>query len=643
MSLLMCLCAIYLQAQSEGPVVWLKADHKIEDARWPDASISKNDAIAFGTSAMPAADGFINFNPTMRFDGVDDYLKIPFNLESLSGFTVFAVFHCNDTTERGVWGIENAATRNILLTTRRAAGPGPDSISELSGKAERIAVINSVIQSWDGVSTTPSSSYIALGSAGSARGFKPFQGSFAEFMLFDHALTFLQRTQYETYLAIKYGTSLTAGNYVSSKEKVLWNTEKNHRYRRNIFGIGRDDHYNLYQKQSGSAYDSGLMVISTGPLERFNHENLSLIDDGNFILFGDNGLPLTLKRGTGADSVLAFTQRKWLASITGNTDKMVATELRIDISKFHGDPMAYQLVIDRSGQGNFAIDNLEFVSPVKVENGKLVFENLQWDTDHSGKDIFGFARVKDFFVVVRKLNYPDCANPASGQVRIDIVRGTAPYTLELSNAATGSSRKWKQEERSTDQKDLEAGNYALRMTDAEHEAITTNFSLAIPGGLLIDLGDDRKLSPEAEVVLDISSLIPDTVEVSYRWTNNSGFSSNEEKITVSESGIYRVHVTREKDKCIFSDEVVISGTESQRITVFPNVLRSHEQYNVNVSLPEPGPVLIKVFDSRGTLTQRMEGSNSPEYQFTGAVKDSGLYLVMIQTPGGLETKKVIVH
>jgi hypothetical protein len=622
-------------------VIWLKAEHRIEQGKWPDASTWKNDAVSPAALQIPAPNGMINFNPALVFDGHDDRLTIPYNLESLAGFTVFAVFHCSDTTERGVWGIENAARRSILLTTRRAAGP--DSVSELSGKSERIAVVNAMIQSWDGTSLSPATAWLTLGNAGPDKSFKPFQGSFAEFIVFDRALTFLERTQYETYLAIKYGTSLFNTNYVSAAEKVLWNANENSHYSNNIFGIGRDDLFKLYQKQSGAAYDSGLMVISAGPWMPDNHTNVSPIADGDFILLGDNGLPLVLQAGTGADSVLSFMQRKWLAKVTGSTVYKLPTELLIDVTKLRGDPMEYQLVIDRSALGNFSAGNLEFISPDRVKDGKLVFTKVSWDNDRSGSDVFGFARARDLFAVVRKLHQPDCTTPASGRVRIDIVSGTGPYALHLNNTSTGSSRQWTLDERSSDQHNLEAGNYTLLLTDASDETITSSFTLAVPGGLQFDLGDDMTLSPASEIILDVSSQIPDTTEVSYRWTNNYGFSSTDKRITVVESGIYNVNVTRSSDNCMFSDLIVISGSESQRITVYPSLLRSHQQYNVNVSLPEPGPVLIKVFDPRGTLSHQMEGINNAEYQFTGAAKDSGIYLVTIQTREGLETRKLIVH
>ncbi len=227
------------------------------------------------------------------FDGVDDYLTIPYSLEGLAELSIFAVFQSSDTTERGIWGTEQSLSRNILLTTRRAIGP--DTVADTYGKNEKITILNSVLQNWDKTGTSSANAFMALGSAGKAKTYKQFKGSLAELLVFNRTLTFLERLQYETYLAIKYGTGLKGGNFVSSGEKVLWHVEQNSGYGTNIAGIGRDDFFKLHQKQSGSAYDSALLIVSAGILTASNVENTATINNQDFVLWGDNGLPLSTK------------------------------------------------------------------------------------------------------------------------------------------------------------------------------------------------------------------------------------------------------------------------------------------------------------------------------------------------------------
>lgn len=624
-----------------APRVWLSADRSaLTPNGWADLGIFKNHATGISPGSMPSAYAMINFNKSLIFDGVDDYLKIPYSIDGLAELSVLAVFQSADTTERGIWGSEETS-RKVLLTTRRAVGP--DSIADVYGKAEKMAVLNSVVQSWEDAGVSSATAFTAVGSAGVSRNYKPFKGSIAELIVFNRALTFLERVQYETYLAIKYGTGLRGGNFVSSNEKLLWHVEQNARYGHNIAGIGRDDHFKLYQKQSGSAYDSGLLVINAGTLADSNPENKANINNFDFILWGDNGLPLTTKPGEGPDSLLSFVERKWLVTATGNTAKLLPTELRIDVNKLPAEPMSYWLVIDRSGRGNFSADNLEYILPDRTSNGKIIYKNVTWDTDGSGKDNFGFARAKDLFAVVRTLKNPSCLDESAGSVRIEVIAGDPAFYFTLTEADERiSPREWRQKVDSVEQHDLVGGQYTLTLKDGSRESLTRIFSLTVPDALYFSLGPDRPLSLTEPIILDVSSQISDSVKVSYRWENSFGFRSSERSITATEHAIYRVFVTKEKDGCVFTDDVAITGAETQVVAVYPTILKSNENYNISISMEEPAGVLVKVYNAKGIMIDEMHGADNSEYQFITRLRDSGVFLVVIQTPQGMETHKVIV-
>jgi hypothetical protein len=636
------LCILPLHAQTDSissPRVWLRSDKSVlTPTKWTDVGFFKSDAVAGAAKEAPALTGSINFNKALVFDGLDDYFKIPVSLEGLPDLAILAVFQSADTTERGVWGTEQSVSRNILLTTRKAIGP--DTIADAYGKNEHVTILNSVLQSWENATTVSSTAFLALGSAGKTKGFKPFKGSFAELIVFNRSITFLQRLQYETYLAIKYGTGLRGGNFISSNKTVLWRVEENKTYGRNIAGIGRDDYFNLYQKQSGSAYDSGLVVMSAATLEKTNEENSGKLEDQDFIVWGDNGLPLTARRGTGPDSVLSMTQRKWLVTVTGSRKP---AEVYIDAAKLPKNALGYWLVIDRSGQGNFSVDNLEYISPDRVSNGKIIYKNVVWDSDGSGKDNFSFAQTLTLFAVVRRLSNPSCTNETAGKIKIEIVSGKGPFQYSLNNEQAKISRDWKHAEKTTEQKELVAGKYSLLVEDANDEHIDRRFTMIMPDALTINLGPDQRLATSKDIILDVSAQVPDSIPVSYHWENNFGFSSNEQKIKVTEAGIYRVFVTKKKDGCIFTDDTAVSGSESQRVAVYPSIVSSNENYNISVSLDEPGNVLVKVFNTRGVQVHQVQGAGQSEFQFISSLKDSGMYMVVIQTPKGIETRKIVVQ
>ena len=625
-----------------GPRIWLRADRsELTTSSWSDNSFFKHHATGSTPASMPSAYTSINFNKALAFDGVDDYLKLPYSLENLAEVSVLAVFQSSDTTEFGIWGTEESPTRNILLTTRKAVGP--DAMTDTYGNHGKIAILNSLLQNWESAAATASSSYIALGSAGKTRSFKPFRGSIAEFIVFNRALSFLERLQFETYLSIKYGTGLKGGNYVSSDKKLLWHVEQNAAYGKNIAGIGRDDFFKLYQKQSGSAYDSGLLIMNAGALAQSNTANTSTINNQDFILWGDNSATLNTVPGIGADSILLYLQRRWLATATGNTVQELPVELSIAQSKLPAEPLGYWLVIDRSGTGNFSIDNLEFIEADGVVNGRITYKNLIWDKDGSGKDNFGFAREKKLLTAVRRLNDPSCTNEKAGKVKIEVIAGKAPFHYTLTSKDGKISREWRQSATSIVQDELTKGEYTLTVKDGNKETLTRVFTLTMPDAISINLGPDQQFSAENPIVLDVTSQVPATIPVTYHWENSFGFSSDASKITVTETGVYRVFVTKESDGCVFTDDIAITGAEEQRIAVYPTVVNIGDDFHIGISLNEPGEAGVKVYNSRGFQVQEMKGLNNSEYQFITSMKDAGVYLVVIQTRKGIETRKVVVH
>lgn len=92
-----------------------------------------------------------------------------------------------------------------------------------------------------------------------------------------------------SYLAIKYGITLEAGDYLSSASSSIWSRTNNIGYEKNIFGIGRDDNSGLYVKQSTS-YSDDKLTVYLGTLADLNVNNTASIpDDYTFLILGSNG------------------------------------------------------------------------------------------------------------------------------------------------------------------------------------------------------------------------------------------------------------------------------------------------------------------------------------------------------------------
>lgn len=620
------------------PALWLRPDNgMITSTQWKDASSGNHAQFKSPLAAVETST--LNFHKVLNIKNADQSLSAPINLESLSELAILAVFQTSDTVERMIWRTVNAENRKIELSTRRATGP--DLIIDFYGKHEQSAYLNTIAQSWDKTAPSAAQASFEIGSADLTTGKKFFQGSLAELLVFKRALSFMERAQIETYLAIKYGVGTQGHNYVSAAQKVLWHSEKNAAFKR-IAGIGREDAFSLYQKQSGSAYDSGMVVMHVGSLATTNAQNTGVMENGNFVLWGDNGKPLRLTPGTGVDSVLTMTDRIWRVTTTGTEIKQQQISVQIDISRLPYREEGYWLVIDRSGKANFNVDNMEYVMASSVLAGKATFKVL-WDKDGSGTDDFALAGAKEFFAIARTIQDPLCTNETAGEISIEVIVGKGPFQYKLSSQQHKLERSGRIPVKTETEEELKAGDYVLTVRDVNGSEVIRNFTLRMPDALYPNAGEDRKLSDSDEIVLDASASIPDSIAVRYLWQNNFGFSAEQKSIQVTESGIYRVTVTKDIDGCSFSDEVVISGAEEQRLAVYPTVVRSQTTFTISASLPEPGNVEVSINNIQGVPVLTFSGKDQVEYQFNASLSTAGTYVVVIQTPLGIESRKVIVN
>ncbi|GGF25075.1 DUF6923 family protein [Echinicola rosea] len=119
------------------------------------------------------------------------------------------------------------------------------------------------------------------------------EGQQNEMIVFDNKLTDEEFNRVESYLAIKYGQTLSAEqsrDYLSATGTVIWDgTDSN--YYNNVFGIANDATSALHQKQSTSINDNQKLILGVGSsLFDTNAANTNTLNDGQFLMVGDNGL-----------------------------------------------------------------------------------------------------------------------------------------------------------------------------------------------------------------------------------------------------------------------------------------------------------------------------------------------------------------
>lgn len=332
--------------------------------------------------------GSLNFNPATLMSDRGSAIKVPEHINSLRRITVFTVYQQPTGEEQPLWQIAGKLG-DLSLSTRQVTSQGKSNTLAFVNNAAGQPIIHTyqgrhkVADNGEGNDET----FIQFGDSRS-------NGTIAEFILYERILNEEELTKTETYLALKYGISLEK-NYVSSSGHILWNYKNDNYYSHHITGIGRDDRSSLYQKQGTSSYQPGELVIGANTITPSNQLNTGQLGNGDYLIWGDNDQSLTLQETIKAgDEEILLTGKKWMMKRTGATAHTTPTELAIDIKTLfsHYPKENFYLVIDRSGSGNFASGNCTYITPASISpEGIAHFNNVKWDTDGSGKDIFAFA------------------------------------------------------------------------------------------------------------------------------------------------------------------------------------------------------------------------------------------------------------
>lgn len=361
----------------------------------------------------------VNFNPVIDLQDTKTTGKLSRQVHSLKSITAFTVYETTASKEEvPVWQI-TGDFGDLSLTTKQVASQS--NATNLIFLKNQPAGSKFIIHTYSGQTTKHAAA--ADGKDENAAflfgkvAAQNAQPAIAEFILYESVLSDDEIARIETYLALKYGITLET-NYVNSHGKTVWNYEADKNYSNNVAGIGRDDQSTLQQKQGTSVNTAGQLVIGLNKIEVSNAENKAVINDNNYLIWGDNAQPFLLQENAGAtSSEITLLQKKWLMKASGSGVDKLSTELKVDVSsllhhKFSKEHL--QLVIDRSGNGQFTTENCSYIAPDNIsKDGIASFSNVTWDADASGKDMFTLGVRSS---VLKKVAAKDAANLVSFQL-----------------------------------------------------------------------------------------------------------------------------------------------------------------------------------------------------------------------------------
>ncbi|MEM6734950.1 MAG: T9SS type A sorting domain-containing protein [Bacteroidota bacterium] len=153
-----------------------------------------------------------------------------------------------------------------------------------------------------------------------------YDGEIAEIIFFENqSLSNNEIRQIETYLAIKYGITLSSGDYLSSIGTIIWDNTVNGSFQNGIVAVGNETVSGLDVQSSVSAEKDAYLTLSDNDLA-----------DGDFVVIGHDAsnLEISASANLGFDREIS---RIWKAQVT-STNPLVVDQLIFDLSSIANLP-----------------------------------------------------------------------------------------------------------------------------------------------------------------------------------------------------------------------------------------------------------------------------------------------------------------
>ncbi|MDV7696780.1 hypothetical protein N6B72_07605 [Chryseobacterium soli] len=437
-----------------------------------------------------------------------------------------------------------------------------------------------------------------------------------EILVFDTNLSTVDKQKVETYLSIKYGITIndiSEKNYVSSGNEIIWDSKKNKNYNFRITGIGRDQLFGLYQKQSQNSEDEHL-VISLGEVKATNRQNNSSLNQSSYLLWGDNNQALTFKE---VDLISAHPnrdmKRMWKTQVKNTGSLPIKTHLYLTFTGLaQNDKIKLRIF---SNESNYQSDTSANILGEKLNDSLYVFKDAVWDADRDGIDYFTFNLQDSQSDVLVQLT-STCTELDNGLVKISVPENIFPFTYSLKstttnqtviNTTSGSSNPILFN-------NLTPDNYQLSIHKQGQADIIRTFDLE---GIINQNIDSQYLWNGTPIELDLN-----TSSYQYTLTAPSGTATQTAPFLLNGQGIYQLLIKNKLGCEITKTLSVLTQSEYdalQSTSLFKNItVAPNPSYDGNltikVELKVAKPLTVKIFNSLGVLVK--QGQYSPAANFT---------------------------
>lgn len=568
----------------------------------------------------------INHNAIEAYGTTRKTMVLPSQKSLLAGVTFFCVSMSDTLKERALWRIGTDSATHVVMTNRRMAGLDEFKYINFQNKPSAIPQISTYCRKRALTDTLNEKTFVHIGTIGKDKiPVQDFKGALPEYVLYNRVLSFQERMRVESYLAIKYGISLSQTyptSYLNARGKIIWDAQKFGSYAGSIAGIGRDDLSGLMQLKSGSSETPQMLEIAAAELA-----------DQDFLIWGDNQQPLTFVRKRGEITKL---QRGWVAAVTGHfKDKPTTVNFQDNyLEEMH--PLAedeiYWLAIDDSGKGTYPIGQSRYFANHSKITGTQKFEGIQWDLNGNGHDYFTLVAAPDLFATMNLVS-PICSTNQQGGVTAELVGGVAPFQVQLIKEG-GVIAQEKADHRIFAFSRLAQGTYQLLVSDAQNRTYKQEFLLANADMEQLATFEPVFLKSGSSLMLDGSKGLGTPSDYFFDWQKPNGECDNTPFLSVNEAGIYVLSVTnsegcstlREAEVRMLPDEFL------KYVQISPNPTVQKEA-TLKVQLVQTGTIKVYITSPTGRMVSIEKFSGDNYYSITCLFPEKGMWLVTVEGNG----------
>ena len=600
------------------PAIWMYAGEP-----GPAATVLEIRGLSDEAKHFPPSKA-LNFHPTFNVSKVAvSGLSLDLNTA-----TVFCVVQPNTGgEEEAIWQFERGTKPTVMATSHRMADLNNYQFINLLNRSRTKPYFANYFQHLNRQDSAASFSFVL---APDPRDIPigRLQSGIAEVIVFDRVISPKEKSIIDSYLSIKYAIPLqqvVPTHYYNADHFIIWDAKRNRSYPNEVVAIGRSDHVGLNQKQTSSQ----VLSMSAGQQSSSNATNPTLLPDNAFIFWSHNGKSLTWLQDN--DKGLRRLERSWLAVVD---DSMHAITTQIILHKEHlGVEKSPDEIwwLDRyPEQADQLLAQLEAIPFESVPSGAEVIDDILWDQDHSGDDLFMISAGPPFRVEYQ-ISESNCERDEA-TVALKVFGGEAPYSIRMLQRDGSQILTDLTEESFVELKGLRAGAFRLLVTDQNNRAFQKELQINHLDAEEITLPNQFNLDDKEILVIDPLQYLSVPLAAEITWILPNQDQIQQPVLQTNSSGMHTLVISTDGCRSAHRFEILKSTNEIiKEVTLFPNPIAVGSTIKAQIDLKLPASVHIELVSAAGQIIQQWVLNGKKEYWVEHRILVAGNYFLNVRS------------